>query len=145
MKPEEYHLTTKNQLFCGVEFSSLIACQIDWKLLTKPEDVAAELPADIDISLTLTKRRPESDQDPEVPQVNLEDEAYQEKTFHLRLEKGSFEVPGRTTYFYTPVYTYRLLWDVSPYPPLEEWSYKAPAEGGEYWERKDFYKGNTKK
>lgn len=138
-------MTRKQQLFCGVEFNSLIACQIDWKLHTKTEDVATELPADIEISLSLTKRRPESDGDPEVQQDILNDEAYREKTYHLRLEKGSFEVPKRTTYFYTPVYTYRLLWDVSPYPPLEEWSYQDPAEGGKYYERKDFYKGDTKK
>jgi len=132
------------ELLCGVEFTMLIACQIDWELRSKAEDVATELPAEIDIAITLTKR--ELKDDPYgIPHTILSDAAYQQKIYHLRLEKGGFEVKDRTTYGYTPVYRYQLLWDKSPYPPLEEWNYKEPAEGGEYWERKDFYKGDMEK
>ena len=119
----------------------LIACQIDWELQSKAENIATELPAEIDIAVTLTKR--ELKNDPyRIPNTILNNAAYQQKIYHLRLEKGSFEVKDRTTYGYTPIYRYQLLWDKSPYPPLEEWNYKEPAEGGEYWERKDFYKGD---
>lgn len=115
----------------------MIACQIEWKLHTKAEDITTELPAEIEISLTLTKHEPEAEPFG-LPEDILKDEAYHSKTYHLLLEKGSFEVPNRTTYGYTPVYTHRLLWDVSPYPPLEQWTYEDPAEAGKYWERKDF-------
>lgn len=122
----------------------LIARQIDWELRSKAEDGDVELPADIDIAMTLTKREVKDDEF-NIPHTILSDAAYQEKIYHLRLDKGSFEVKGRTTYGYTPVYQYQLLWDKSPYPSLEEWNVKEPAEGGEYWKRRDFYKSDMKK
>jgi hypothetical protein len=75
-----------------------------------------------------------------LPDFILTDAAYQQKIYHLKIEEGSFEVEGRTTYGYTPVYRYRLLWDKSPYPPLEEWNEKDSALGGMWSEREDFYK-----
>lgn len=132
----------------------LIACQMEWEARPRPSSEPTEhnvvtnlqvvLPADIDIAMTLTKRDVEDDSYG-IPHTILSDAAYEQKSYHLRVEEGSFEVRDRTTYGYTPVYRYRLLWDKSPYPPLEEWNFKEPAEGGRYWERKDFYKGDIEK
>jgi hypothetical protein len=119
----------------------LIACQINWELR---EEITTQLPAKIDIAITLTKREIKDDLFG-IPHTILSDAAYQQKIYHLRLEKGEFEIKNRTTYGYTPVYRYKLLRDKSPYPPLEEWNEKEPAEGGEYWKRKDFYKGDMAK
>jgi hypothetical protein len=71
----------------------------------------------------------------------LEDTAFRPKTYQVRLQKGKFEVKGRTTYGYTPTYEYRLLFDVSPFPPLDEWAEKAPARYNYFWKREDFYQG----
>jgi hypothetical protein len=116
-----------------------------WELRSKAQDVVTELPAEIDIAVTLTRRELEKDSS-RLPDNILMDAAYLQKIYHLRFEKGTFEVKHRNTYGFTPVYEYKLLWDKSPYPPLEEWDEgKDPAEGGEYWERKDFYKGRLEK
>lgn len=123
----------------------LIARQIEWELRSQDQDIATKLPAEIEIAMTLTKRETIEEDPHRIPHTILSDAAYQQKVYHLQLEKGRYEVKDRTTYGYTPVYRYRLLWNKSPYPPLEEWNEKEPAEGGTYWDRKDFYKGDMEK
>lgn len=107
---------------------------------SKPEDVAIELASTIEVAISLTKR-PLKDNPAPITHTALNDAAFEQKVYHLQLEKGSFKVENRTTYGVNPTYEYRLVWDKAPYPPLEEWNAKPAAKAGRYWERKDFYKG----
>lgn len=93
--------------------------------------------------MTLTKRDPKH-HSRRIKHTALTDMAFEQKVYQVRLEKGAFKVEGRTTYGHNPTYVYRLLWNNSPYPPLEEWNKKAPARAGKYWERCDFYKDEMK-
>jgi hypothetical protein len=71
----------------------------------------------------------------------LTDDAFQPKSYSIRIEKGNFtepsfvgsESPSR------PRYALRLLFDKSPYPPREEW--REPEGGpdsGKFWGHKEF-------
>jgi hypothetical protein len=79
----------------------------------------ATLPATFNIAMTLTKRELTGNPAP-VLHIVLEDKAFKQKVYGLRLEKGNFKVEHRTTYSSNPTYEYRLLLNKSPYPPLEE-------------------------
>lgn len=127
------------QLVCAVEYTPLIASQFEWKLCHEPDDVEMSPPINLDIAMTLKKRDMKSWPGP-VGWTPLNDAAFHKKTYQLRLEQGKFKVEGRTTFSYNPTYRYRLTWDRSPYPPLDEWKDKLPAAAGRYWLRKDFYK-----
>jgi hypothetical protein len=100
-------------------------------------------PVDMDVTLTLTEREMKSRRFPVRPAF-LSIAAFRQQTYHLQLEKGSFKVENRTSFGSNPTYEYRLLWNKSPYPPLEEWKVRGPAQAGKYWERNDFYKGVLK-
>lgn len=82
----------------------LIARQIEWELRSKDQDIATNLPAEIEIAMTLTKRETIEENTHSIPHTILSDAAYQQKVYHLQLEKGRYEVKDRTTYGYTPVY-----------------------------------------
>lgn len=107
---------------------------------SKADNAAMVLPVTIEVAMALTKRELK-DNPPPIKHTALSDVAFEQKLYHLRLEKGSFKVDNRTTYGVNPTYEYRLVWDKAPYPPLEEWNNKPAAKAGRYWERKDFYKG----
>jgi len=125
---------------CSVEFNIFIASEFDWEMRSKAENVTTVLPVTIEVAMTLTKREL-TDNPPPITHTALSDAAFEQKVYHLRLEKGSFKVEGRTTYGSDPTYEYRLVWDKAPYPPLEQWNAKPAARAGRYWERKDFYQG----
>ncbi|KAI9704672.1 MAG: hypothetical protein M1820_005420 [Bogoriella megaspora] len=127
------------ELVCTVELNVFIASEFDWDMRSKAEDIATVLPITIEVAMTLTKRELK-DNPPPIKHLALSDAAFEQKVYHLRLEKGSFKVEHRTTYGFHPTYEYRLIWDKAPYPPLEEWNNKPAAKAGRYWERNDFYK-----
>jgi hypothetical protein len=108
-------------------------------LRSKADSSTAELPTTIDVAITLTKRELKDDPPP-IRHTALNESAFIPKEYRLSLNKGSFKIENRTTYGVNPTYAYQLVWDQSPYPPLEEWNNKAAAKAGRYWERKDFYK-----
>jgi hypothetical protein len=140
----KYNEDDTDQLLCSVEFSLLIASEFDWQLLSQsvvqtPENAE---PVNVAIAITLSERDFTDTRFAYRPKpALLERAAFRHKQYQLRLEKGSFKVEGRTTFGYNPTYEYRLLWDESPYPPLEEWKKKGAARANRFWERKDFYKG----
>lgn len=134
----EFNENGIGKIYCSVEFSVFIAAEFDWKTRSNL-NIETSFPATIDIDMTLTKRNMN---DPNLTKEDvLEDTAFQPKTYSLRLETGSFPVTKRTTYGYNPIYMYRLLWNKSPYPPLEEWNGRSQgaAKACKFWERKDFY------
>lgn len=120
-----------------MEFQVFIAAEFDWKTQSDQNIEELSFPATIDIDMTLTKRN--------IKNANLmkgdvlEDAAFQTKTYQLRVEEGSFLVTGRTTYGVNPTYKYRLFFDKSPYPPLDEWKEQDATEAYKFWIRNDFY------
>lgn len=66
----------------------------------------------------------------------IDQEAFRRKIYTIRLEKGTFPVPGKTSGL-CHWYSCRLHFEPSLYPPLEEWHQKWAADIHEYWERKD--------
>lgn len=105
---------------------------------TNEENTALAIP--FHIAMTLTKRELKENPAP-IKHTALGEAAFEQKIYSLVLDKGDFKVEHRTSYGSNPTYEYRLLWDKSPYPPLEEWNHKRPAAANRYWERKDFYTG----
>jgi hypothetical protein len=83
----------------------MIACQIEWKLHTKAENIATEL--------SLTKHGNEAEP-LKLPHDIFKDDAYQPKTYHLRLEQGNFEV--KELPMATPQYTLINCSGMSPIP-----------------------------
>lgn len=135
--------------------SLLIAAIFDWKPSTDKD--AASLghaavvesednipPVNISLTLTLTKRRMSrygamSTTGWKLHDTTLAEEAFRSKMCSIRLEKGTFPVIGVSDGL-CHWYSLHLVFDKSPYPPLEEWAQKRPAAGHEYWERKIFYR-----
>jgi hypothetical protein len=80
------------------------------------------------------------------PMVNggsLTDDAFQPKIFTIRIEQGIFELPATVTYDSKPYglkWTRRLVFDISPYPPVYEWKKtKWNRESGVwFWDFKEF-------
>ena len=142
------------KLVCGCGMSIMIAAIFNWKprvdqdaaALEQIVDCADDIPP-VDIALTLAGRHMPrygnmsiTDRWPFLD-TSLAQEAFRCKTYTIRLEKGTFPIVGRTAgdgYCYW--YSLRLHFEPSPYPPLEEWSTKRPADLHKYWERKDFYR-----
>lgn len=101
----------------------------------------------VGIELTLTERRiPEyfgiSTETWTLQDTTLEQDAFRAKTYTIRLEKGAFPVIARNDEVNMNClwYAFHLNIEPSPYPPLEEWIMKRPADLHEYWKRKDFYR-----
>lgn len=73
--------------------------------------------------------------------TNLTEEAFRPKTYSVHLGRGRFAVNGPYS-GRTPVwYGRQLVFDKSPYPPLEEWakSCQKPVASLRFYERTDFY------
>lgn len=142
---------TFRKLYCGHGFSMFIAAMFEWKPLSDRDaealdqvvDSASDIPP-VEIALTLSERRVQAYQDERqtLHETYLAPEAYRMKTYTIRLEQGKFPVVGRSNGMEGLCEWYKLHFHIepSPYPPLEEWVVKRPADIHEYWERKDFYK-----
>ncbi|KAI3011142.1 hypothetical protein CBS147346_1343 [Aspergillus niger] len=130
-------------------FNAWIAAETEWKSLgPEPLDhisvsdsdttsqTEAQVLAHFNLEITLTKRaittRGSTD-DYILNEENLIDAAFLPKRYSVRLEKGSFKTaferaagPVRP---WRQSYAYQLVFDKSPYPPLNEW--KDPEEAPE--------------
>jgi hypothetical protein len=105
----------------------------------------------INLNITLTKRLPawaqkSSRKFPFANEGSLTDDAFQPKSFTVRIEEGDFEIPSQA---WVPSkfahlhsgrpslkFTRRLVFDVSPYPPKSEW--KKGSHGKDLWDFKEF-------
>jgi len=133
--------------------SLFIAAIFDWEPRTDQDDALLEevvsngrenIPA-VGLKLTLTKRRmPWYGNMPtdgwQLHDKNLTQDAFNPKIYTLKFEQGTFPVIANITSGLCHWYSLHLKFDPSPYPPLDEWAMKRPAEGHKYWERKDFYR-----
>ncbi|KAI9662744.1 MAG: hypothetical protein M1829_006139 [Trizodia sp. TS-e1964] len=151
-------LTFYVKLWCCIDFCWFIALELEWKSLPLPaqaEPVVDRAPGTPDsqllgllkVEITLLKKlAPGLDasmmRSSSIPnEHSLSDDAFRAKPFSIRIEKGNFTEPvwvGSEGSF-RPRYTFRLLFDKSPYPPREEW--KKP-EGGpdsnKFWDNVEF-------
>jgi hypothetical protein len=105
----------------------------------------------INLNITLTKRLPawaqkSSRKFPFANEGSLTDDAFQPKSFTVRIEEGDFEIPSKA---WVPSkrahlssgklsldYKRRLVFDKSPYPPKSEW--KKGSHGKDLWDFKEF-------
>jgi hypothetical protein len=114
-----------------------IAHAFEWKGIAENLGARPKYPCFIDVEVTLTKDVLLGWQR---VRENLKGVAYQPKRYRLQLDTGRIVARSRT-------WQYRLRWDPSPYPRLEEWKdsedYGHVQRGigaGRYWERTDFYR-----
>lgn len=111
------------------------------------------------ISVTLQKGRPERLQGSEwdhFPRINeglLTDVAFKPKEYTVRLEQGRLRTQydmlngGKNMAEWTPWFAHRLVFDVSPYPPREQWKdgNVAPIAVFKPWEWTEFCAGVIEK
>jgi len=128
-----------------------IAAEIVWKSL---QDAASSFdePFGVDsteskqgtVEITLTKNPSTSLRSLAGYRINealLEEEAFQPKTFQVRLEKGRFLTPFDRSHGLTenPEFGLQLSFEPSPYPPREQWQTpKGAPDAMKFWERKTF-------
>lgn len=145
-----------------------LASEFEWKLKNPDSlDTVVELDhnnsregvllSQFDIELTLTKRlHPRYQDNPIYAGINerfLQDAAFLPKSYTIRLEHGRFDDPAYKNwsiwknsrpFFYQPdMYALRLVFDKSPFPPLDEWrDARDVAEAGRWPEIKEFVDRN---
>ncbi|MBE3042646.1 hypothetical protein IMZ48_08730 [Candidatus Bathyarchaeota archaeon] len=144
-------------MVCGTGMSLFIAAIFDWKPTADRDAASLERavaaddsgdgipPVDIALTVTLSNRRmPQygamSTAGWELHDTILAKGAFRAKTHAVRVERGTFPIIGASDGL-CHWYSLRLVFDKSPYPPLEEWVKKRPADIHKYWERTDFYGG----
>ncbi|KAJ8121920.1 hypothetical protein O1611_g9976 [Lasiodiplodia mahajangana] len=103
----------------------------------------------LDLEITLTRRlagraRRWAEAHPSTAEQmnkNLTGDAYQPKSYNVRIERGNFIQPCYAGYQNSDMerYSLRLLFDKSPYPPRSEWRdpQGAPDEG-KFWDLVEF-------
>ncbi|KAI0598769.1 hypothetical protein F4775DRAFT_554264 [Biscogniauxia sp. FL1348] len=142
------------ELTCRVEFNLYVAAEFDWKPQPSSQaldsvinpDTNQALLAEYNLELTLTKRRipslgNTSTEGAQINEAHLTDAAFVPKTYTIRLEKGRFPVSRNVSVWANWWYGLRIVFDKSPFPPLEEWQGKATStvEGNKFYDRVDFY------
>ncbi|KAI1506453.1 hypothetical protein F5X99DRAFT_364248 [Biscogniauxia marginata] len=142
------------ELTCRVEFNIYVAAEFDWKpqLNSEPLDSVLDLNtnqdllAEYNIELALTRRRIPSlgdsvSEEALINEAHLKDAAFVPKTYTIRLEKGRFPVSRNVSVWANWWYGRRIVFDKSPFPPLEEWKGpgKRTVEGNKFYDRVDFY------
>ncbi|KAI1326437.1 hypothetical protein F5Y16DRAFT_374802 [Xylariaceae sp. FL0255] len=147
------------ELSCRCNFSYWIFVEILWKNVKPPQDrsafnpkgtnAAGQVLGQLDVEITLTRELPQSarrwaETHPDTAASmnrNLIDDAYKPKIFTITVVKGNFVEPcwvGDRS-MDRQRYSYRLLFDKSPYSPRSEW--RKPEGGpddGRFWEIVDF-------
>jgi len=144
-------MVTIDQLISRAEANVWIAAEIIWKPL---QDEAGSFDESFGLDsteskqcileITLTKNPSTSLRSLAGYHINealLEEEAFQPKTFQVRLEQGRFLTPFDRSYGLTenPEFGLQLSFEPSPYPPREQWKTpKGAPDAMKFWERKTF-------
>lgn len=147
---------------CGLESSLFIAAETDWKplgdcfmILERKVDMNTDFQVRLDVEITLTKRALEGIPPGWVNETNLVDAAFRPRIYQIELAKGRFYEPDWLAFEGVPSkppkdseiwYGLRLVFDRSPYPPLEQWKEEVDfgipwraAKGNKFFEFRDFY------
>lgn len=134
------------KMFCARELIVWVAAEFEWGNLgskaldqiiinntnsNSPNTSSKDLAfiTQFDMRLTLTKHRVPLPDDPEnrrkLNEYWLKEDAFMPRTYTVHLEKGVFltpEVAKDAKHFPdTRRYTFRLVFDTSPYPPPQQW------------------------
>lgn len=152
------------KLCAGGGFCWSILSEFEWKSTAiEPLDYSQtpqghqspHLLGQLNIEITLTKRLPpfvrkHHEKNTMVNGGSLTDDAFQPKSFTVRIEQGSFITPARLKNEFAHIgphenltWTKRLVFNTSPYPPESEWketwkeNWKEP-DGCNYWDCKEF-------
>ncbi|KAI1098839.1 hypothetical protein F4804DRAFT_323625 [Jackrogersella minutella] len=152
------------ELWCRCNFNYWIAVELEWRSIKPPRDpsqnveissrVASaaqhrspQLLGQLNLKITLSKRLPQRVQSSIlskstiINELSLEDDAFQPKSFTVRIEKGNFIEPCYIGYPNSdkPRFALRLLFDRSPYPPRSEWKMpEGGPDGGQFWDHIEF-------
>jgi hypothetical protein len=147
---------------CG-GFAIFIYSEFKWKATTIPPPDLTTSPTDeetqrligrLRLEITLTGESPPNakryQKGADINRGALNDEAFQPKSFIVRIEDGSFMTPCAVDSPYPNLrgksWTKRLVFDTSPYPPESEWKEDAywgacNPDAGSYWDFKHFVSG----
>jgi hypothetical protein len=152
------------QMFVCGGFCIWICAEFKWKstiiapldLAARPANADDETPrliAQLHLEITLTGEVPPGDKkdfvkQPTINKDHLTDDAFRPKSFSVRIETGYFATPTHlshpsATWVRDKVWTKRLVFDNSPFPPASEWKEDAywgtcDPEGGNCWDDKEF-------
>ncbi|KAI9683733.1 MAG: hypothetical protein M1822_005923 [Bathelium mastoideum] len=146
----------RGELWCRNEFNYWILAELRWKSLkssNSDQDMAStwaktpRLLGQLDIEITLINQLPKCAEGTALssrPNLNadtLVDDAFQPKSYTIKIERGNFIEPCCIGYtnLQESRFALRLVFDKSPYPPRSEW--KEPEggpDGGQFWDIKEF-------
>ncbi|KAI1115298.1 hypothetical protein F5Y14DRAFT_410830 [Nemania sp. NC0429] len=142
------------ELVCRREIPIFIAGRIKWKALseigqplTTSSDEDGGIKRLLELEITLTQQRSSwVSSRPRINEQLLNDEAFLPKTYKIKLEKGDFVSasdrtwkPAEVLSDDVPKFALRLTFDVSPYPPREQWkSSKGAPDAIKFWEWTEF-------
>ncbi|KAK9420594.1 putative Epoxide hydrolase [Seiridium unicorne] len=143
----------KGELWAQREIAVYIAAEFQWKLLSGPTssndpidpidtNSSDPLLAECEMEMTLTKRLAKRAEGWSLNEAYLKDEAFRPKIYKVRLERGKWPVsrgPRGSINAITALFGFRIVFDQSPFPPLEEWKKKHLAESKKFWRFNDFY------
>jgi hypothetical protein len=170
-----YHLDDcwpfKKLRTCG-GFVSFILSEFEWKNIsikplndnkapqddnqTPQGDQSLHLLGELNLEITLTGRLPSYAQkflekNTMVNRGCLLDDAFQPRSFTLRIEQGNFSPPGHINDVFTwkKGYTKRLVFDKPPYPPESEWKEDWKEDwtvdkGHNWWDYNEFVSDNPR-
>jgi hypothetical protein len=143
------------ELLWGVELSILLAAKFDWKPLSDqdsstldqplPDDHGEGIPL-VHIQMTLNEDLPPcigsqpTEQLACKPDSTLAKAAFYPKNYTIQLGRGEFPVIDEVSTGLCMWFLRHLYMDPSPYPPLEEWIVKRPADRLAPWKKTDFHR-----
>ena len=152
------------KLSAGGGFCWSILSEFEWKSTaieplddnqTPQDHQSPHLLGQLNLEITLTKRLPpfarkRHEENTMVNGGSLTDDAFQPKSFTVRIEQGNFSTPARLNDEFAHLdhsrdltWTKRLVFNTSPYPPESEWKetwkelWKV-SDGHNYWDCKEF-------
>ncbi|RWA08862.1 hypothetical protein EKO27_g6228 [Xylaria grammica] len=156
------------ELTCRCNLNFWILAEFEWKSIrpqhnephrapassgytptTKNNGNRPELLGQLDLEITLTRRlaaraRRWAEEHPSNAKhmnQSLADDAYRTKLYTIRVERGNFIEPCYVGYKNSDAkrYSFRLLFDKSPYPPRSEWlSPQGGPNDGCFWDHVEF-------
>ncbi|TVY44160.1 hypothetical protein LOCC1_G005920 [Lachnellula occidentalis] len=155
-KSLKFNLDGTGELWCCGEHYMWIALDFQWKSIGVGQPVTSataatrsnkspQIMGQLNIEITLSRRIPQEVEPRYAGFVfnQLEDTAFQPKSYSIRIEKGHFVRPSAVgspvNYKHPDKYALRLLFDKSPYPPREEWTEpEGGPDSGRFWNITEF-------
>ena len=156
-------IADSQKLWCRCNFNYWIAAELEWKSIgpvdtdqavdildqvtSSAPRTSPQILGQLNLEITLRKQLPQRaeasilSKSTTINERSLEDDAFQPKSYTVKIERGNFIEPCYIGYPNSERsrFALRLLFDKSPYPPRTEW--KKPEGGpedGQFWDHKEF-------